>query len=287
MLEVIRQRYFGLEDIHRQEVSQPSVLRNAFLKEMASELNLETEVVETYLNMVVAADNQDVTALIEMMGLNSDSLHHLSGLERQRQFVDWHNEMVLLPQAESLIIRSRMEQGMSYQEAKSKDIDSEDLRRTMHSLISRNTFFYPRPELEIDENDKKTSLLIKDIPVLLKQGSLSKTQILKNMGKDNPSWRGLADDVLEYLLITQKIRQVGNQYYHIESAPKIYETDIHRRVYEAVLDGKQSISSIAKAINYDNTRGRKRVEAILVLLQRENLVQLNDNNTYQKWSIVN
>lgn len=287
MLEVIRQRYFGLGNVHRQEVSQPSVLRNAFVNEMSSELNLETEVVETYLNMVVAADNQDVTALIEMMGLNTDSLHHLSGLERQRQFVDWHNEMVLLPQAESLIIRSRMEQGMSYQEAKSKDIDSEDLRRTMHTLISRNTFFYPRPELDIDENDKKTSLLIKDIPTLLKQGNLSKTQILKKLGKDNPSWRGLADDVLEYLVITQKVRQVGNQYYHIESAPKIYETDIHRRVYEAVLDGKQSISAIAKAIKYDNTRGRKRVEAILVLLQRENLVQLNDNNTYQKWSIVN
>jgi hypothetical protein len=289
MLEIIRQKYYGLEVGHRQEVGQPTALRKLFLKETAKELSILSEEAEAYLNMVVAADNHDVAAIIDMMGLDNDSVHHLSGLERERQFVDWHNEMVLLPQAESLIIRGRMENGMSYHEARNLDIDPEELRRTMHTIISKQIYFFPRPNGDVEEEDKKASLLIVDIPQALANASrgMTKTQILKELGKDNPSWRGKADEVLEYLCLTQKIRLVGKNYYHIERAPKIYETEIHRRVYEAVLTGNRSVSAIAKAIKYDNTRGRKRVQTILNLLEQENLIQSNDNNTYQRWSITN
>ena len=290
MLEVIRQRYLSLTAGHRQEVAGPSVLRNVFLSDLAKELNILGDEAEAYLNMVVAADNHDVSALIEMMGIDTEAIGHLSGLDRQRQFVDWHNEMVLLPQAESLVIRSRMEQGMSYHQAKAEDISPEDLRRTMHTLISKQIFFFPRPDIAPDdEDDRKRSVLLIDIPKVLSVNpkGMSKTALLKALGKDNPSWRSDADEVLTYLNTIQKIRLVGKTYYHIESAPQIYETDIHRRVYEAVLDGNKSISAIAKAIKYDNTRGRKRVGVILNMLAQENLLQSNDNNTYQQWSITN
>jgi hypothetical protein len=128
-----------------------------------------------------------------------------------------------------------------------------------------------------------------DIPKMLSKHpkGLSKTGLLKLLGKDNPSWRSDAEDVLTYLNTVQKIRSVGKIYYHIEDAPQIYETDMHRRVYEAVLDGNKSVSAIAKAISYDNSRGRKRVAVILDMLSQENLLQSNDNNTYQRWSITN
>lgn len=290
MLEIVRQRYLSLSSGHRQEITQPSVLRNVFLSDVSKELNIQGDEAEAYLNMVVAADNHDVSALIDMMGIDTESISHLSGLDRQRQFVDWHNEMVLLPQAESLIIRSRMEQGMSYFEAKSKDIGSDDLRRTMHTLISKQIFFFPRPDISSeDENDKKRSLLLVDIPEVLSKNpeGMSKTAILKHLGKDNPSWRSDAEEVLQYLNTIQRVRLVGSTYYHIENAPKIYETDMHRRVYEAVLDGNRSITAVSKAIGYDNSRGRARVANILEMLQQENLVQSNDNNTYQRWSITN
>jgi hypothetical protein len=290
MLEVVRQRYLLLSSGHRHEVAGASVLRNVFLGDISKELNILNEEAEAYLNMVIAADNHDVTALIEMMGIDTESIGHLSGLDRQRQFVDWHNEMVLLPQAESLMIRSRMEQGMSYHEAKSKKIEADDLRRTMHTLISKKMFFFPRPDISpADEDDKKRSVLLIDIPEMLSNHSkgLSKTGLLKLLGKDNPSWRSDAEDVLTYLNTIQKVRLIGNTYYHIEDAPQIYETDIHRRVYEAVLSGKKSVSAIAKEISYDNSRGRKRVSIILEMLEQENLLQSNDNNTYQRWSITN
>ena len=289
MLEIIRQKYYALDSGHRVEVGQPTALRNLFLTEMSKELNILSEEAEAYLNMVVAADNHDVSTLIEMMGLDNDSIRHLSGVERERQFVDWHNEMVLLPQAQSLIIRGRMEKGMSYHEAKTLNIDSDELRRTMHTIISKQIYFFPRPEIDTQEEDKKSALLITDIPqtLLSNPNGLSKTKLLKVMSKDNPSWRDKANEVLDYLTLTQKIRLVGNKYYHITQAPKIYETEIHRRVYEAVLDGNKSITSIAKAIKYDNSRGRKRVQTILNLLEQENLIQSNDNNTYQRWSITN
>ena len=290
MLEVVRQRFLLLSSGHRQEVATPSVLRNVFLSDIAKELNILSDEAGAYLNMVVAANNHDVTALIDMMGIDTESIGHLSGLDRKRHFVDWHNEMVLLPQAESLMIRSRMEQGMSYHEAKSKEIAPDDLRRTMHTLISKQMFFFPRPDITSkDEEDKKRSLLLVDIPEMLSKHpkGLSKTGLLKLLGKDNPSWRSDADDVLTYLNTIQKVRLVGKVYYHIEDAPQIYETDMHRRVYEAVLDGNKSVSAIAKAISYDNSRGRKRVAVILDMLSQENLLQSNDNNTYQRWSITN
>ena len=289
MLEVVRQRYLLLSSGHRNEVALASVLRNVFLGDISKELNILNDESEAYLNMVIAADNHDVTALIEMMGIDTESIGHLSGLDRQRQFVDWHNEMVLLPQAESLMIRSRMEQGMSYHQAKTKKIEADDLRRTMHTLISKKMFFFPRPEIDPDEDDKKRSVLLRDIPEMLSNHSkgLSKTGLLKLLGKDNPYWRSDAEEVLTYLSTIQKVRLIGNIYYHIEDAPQIYETDIHRRVYEAVLSGSKSISAIAKAISYDNSRGRKRVATILEMLEQENLLQSNDNNTYQRWSITN
>ena len=91
-----------------------------------------------------------------------------------------------------------------------------------------------------------------------------------------------------YLCFTQRARKINDKYYHITKAPTIYETDIHRRVYEALCDGKSSVSAIAKHISYDNTRGRKRVKTILNLLESEGLIRPNNtNNRYQEWLIPN
>ena len=154
----------------------------------------------------------------------------------------------------------------------------------MQMLLAKEQCFFPRPQRS---SDKTTSILISEVEeTLLTTSGLTKTQILKALGKDNTTYREAAEGVLSYLCFMHKVRKVGSKYYHITKSPHVYETEIHRKVYESVASGSNSITAIAKGIGYNNSRGRRRVEGILSLLESEGLVQTTTNNQYQEWRIV-
>ena len=288
MLEVVRQKFHALPSSAQQQINESESFRVMFIEEVSKELDMSPDEIGGYLSIVVAASNQDLDSLLEMVsigGVQEEGIRQMAEADNNRQYIDWHNEMVLLPQAKALVVRAKMENGLSYNQAKDS-INEEELRSVMQMLISKKRCFFPRPE-NVEKKDKKESLLLTEIENLLEQKSpLNKTQILTILGKDNKSYRDTANNVLYYLCFTQRARKVNDKYYHISKAPTIYETDIHRRVYEALCDGKSSVSAIAKHISYDNTRGRKRVKTILNLLEVEGLIKPNNtNNRYQEWLI--
>ncbi len=290
MLEVVRQKFHALPSSAQQQINESDSFRVMFIEEVSKELDMSPDEIGGYLSIVVAASNQDLDSLLEMVsigGVQEEGIRQMAEADNNRQYIDWHNEMVLLPQAKALVVRAKMENGLSYTQAKDS-INEEELRSVMQMLISKKRCFFPRPE-NVEKKDKKESLLLTEIENLLEQKSpLNKTQILTILGKDNQSYRDTANNVLYYLCFTQRARKVNDKYYHISKAPTIYETDIHRRVYEALCDGKSSVSAIAKHISYDNTRGRKRVKTILNLLEVEGLIKPNNtNNRYQEWLIPN
>ena len=290
MLEVVRQKFHALPSSAQQQINESESFRVMFIEEVSKELDMSPDEIGGYLSIVVAASNQDLDSLLEMVsigGVQEEGIRQMAEADNNRQYIDWHNEMVLLPQAKALVVRAKMENGQSYSQAKDS-INEEELRSVMQMLISKKRCFFPRPE-NVEKKDKKESLLLTEIENLLEQKSpLNKTQILTILGKDNQSYRDTANNVLYYLCFTQRARKVNDKYYHISKAPTIYETDIHRRVYEALCDGKSSVSAIAKHISYDNTRGRKRVKTILNLLEVEGLIKPNNtNNRYQEWLIPN
>tara|TARA_B100000073_G_scaffold339384_1_gene337726 strand:+ start:726 stop:1598 length:873 start_codon:yes stop_codon:yes gene_type:complete len=290
MLEVVRQKFHALPSSAQQQINESDSFRVMFIEEVSKELDMSPDEIGGYLSIVVAASNQDLDSLLEMVsigGVQEEGIRQMAEADNNRQYIDWHNEMVLLPQAKALVVRAKMENGLSYNQAKDS-INEEELRSVMQMLISKKRCFFPRPE-NVEKKDKKESLLLTEIENLLEQKSpLNKTQILTILGKDNQSYRDTANNVLYYLCFTQRARKVNDKYYHISKAPTIYETDIHRRVYEALCDGKSSVSAIAKHISYDNTRGRKRVKTILNLLEVEGLIKPNNtNNRYQEWLIPN
>ena len=290
MLEVVRQKFHALPSSAQQQINESDSFRVMFIEEVSKELDMSPDEIGGYLSIVVAASNQDLDSLLEMVsigGVQEEGIRQMAEADNNRQYIDWHNEMVLLPQAKALVVRAKMENGLSYNQAKDS-INEEELRSVMQMLISKKRCFFPRPE-NVEKKDKKESLLLTEIENLLEQKSpLNKTQILTILGKDNKSYRDTANNVLYYLCFTQRARKVNDKYYHISKAPTIYETDIHRRVYEALCDGKSSVSAIAKHISYDNTRGRKRVKSILNLLEVEGLIKPNNtNNRYQEWLIPN
>mgnify|MGYP001477893769 CR=1 FL=1 len=290
MLELVRQKFHALPSSAQQQINESDSFRVMFIEEVSKELDMSPDEIGGYLSIVVAASNQDLDSLLEMVsigGVQEEGIRQMAEADNNRQYIDWHNEMVLLPQAKALVVRAKMENGLSYNQAKDS-INEEELRSVMQMLISKKRCFFPRPE-NVEKKDKKESLLLTEIENLLEQKSpLNKTQILTILGKDNQSYRDTANNVLYYLCFTQRARKVNDKYYHISKAPTIYETDIHRRVYEALCDGKSSVSAIAKHISYDNTRGRKRVKTILNLLEVEGLIKPNNtNNRYQEWLIPN
>lgn len=291
MLEVVRQKFHALSSGAKQQINDSESFRVMFIEEVSKEVDLSSDEINGYLNMVLAANNHDLDALINMVsigGVQEDEIRVMAKADNSRQFIEWHNDMVLLPQAKALVVRAKMEKGISYTQAKS-NIEEEELRSVMQMLLQKNRTFFPRPVNDTESDDRKQSLLLTEVEGLLKSKSpLNKTQILTILGKDNKLYREVANNVLYYLCFTQRARKVNDKYYHISMAPTIYETDIHRRVYEALCDGKSSIGAIAKYISYDNTRGRKRVKTILNLLESEGLIRPNNtNNSYQEWLIPN
>ena len=291
MLEVVRQKFHALPQNAQQQINESESFRVMFIEEVSKEIDLSTDEINGYLNMVLAATNQDLDALINMViigGVQEEDIREMAKIDNSRQFIDWHNEMVLLPQAKALVVRAKMESGMNYVQAK-EAIEEGELRSIMQMLLQKERCFFPRPTHDTDTEDRRQALLLTEIETLLEQKSpLNKTQILTILSKDNQLYRDTATNVLYYLCFTQRARKVNDKYYHISKAPTIYETDIHRRVYEALCDGKSSVGAIAKHISYDNTRGRKRVKTILNLLESEGLInQNNTNNRYQEWLIPN
>jgi hypothetical protein len=287
MLEVVRQKFGALPEASKSQVGTSGTIRSAFVEELAQELDISNEEVQSYLNIVVAAATQDLEALLDYAALGGseqgDMIRSISSMDREQQFMDWHNRHVLLPQARAIAIRARMESGSTLESAE-ESVTQEELRSIMQMLLTKEQCFFPRPQRK---SDKVTSVLISEVEDTLKIDSgLTKTQILKALGKDNITYREAADGVLSYLCFMHKVRKVGSKYYHITKSPHVYETEIHRRVYESVAGGSNSVSAIAKGIGYDNTRGRRRVEGILSLLESEGLVQTTPNNRYQEWSIT-
>ena len=287
MLEVVRQKFGALPEASKSQVGTSGTIRSAFVEELAQELDISNEEVQSYLNIVVAAATQDLEALLDYAALGGseqgDMIRSISSMDREQQFIDWHNRHVLLPQAKAIAIRARMESGSTLESAE-ESVTQEELRSIMQMLLTKEQCFFPRPQRK---SDKVTSVLISEVEDTLKIDSgLTKTQILKALGKDNTTYREAADGVLSYLCFMHKVRKVGSKYYHITKSPHVYETEIHRKVYESVASGSNSITAIAKGIGYNNSRGRRRVEGILSLLESEGIVQTTTNNQYQEWRIV-
>ena len=156
MLEVVRQKFHALPSSAQQQINESESFRVMFIEEVSKELDMSPDEIGGYLSIVVAASNQDLDSLLEMVsigGVQEEGISQMAEADNNRQYIDWHNEMVLLPQAKALVVRAKMENGFSYTQAKDS-INEEELRSVMQMLISKKRCFFPRPE-NVDKKDKK------------------------------------------------------------------------------------------------------------------------------------
>jgi len=121
------------------------------------------------------------------------------------------------------------------------------------------------------KTQQKKAELLSDIKNSLQEEGQSKTQILKTLNKDNPSWRLMCDDVLQYMVAKRIIMKVAAKYY-IVSNQTHRETAFHRNIYAQLCAGPKTTSALLKSAGYNNPKGRKKLLQALQIMMNENFV---------------
>ena len=122
----------------------------------------------------------------------------------------------------------------------------------------------------------------KFLELLQKNNGLSKTYMLKEIKKDNPLWRKLAHDVLEYMVDRDLIIKISNKYYLTNTLLE-KENTFHRKVYDYVCKGPITISSLLFNLNYRNPKGKTKLLSVLSLMEGEGMIYREGN----KWILRN
>ncbi len=130
--------------------------------------------------------------------------------------------------------------------------------------------------------EKKAQLMNKFLELLQSNNGLSKTYMLKSIKKDNPLWRKLATDVLEYMVGRDLILKISNKYYLTNSLLQ-QENTFHRRVYDYICKGPKTISNLLLHLNYRNPKGKVKLMAVLSLMEDEGMIYREGN----KWVLRN
>ena len=69
MLEVVRQKYHALPSSAQQEINESVSVRKMFVEEVSKELDISPDEIIGYLSVVIAATNQDLDALLNMVSI--------------------------------------------------------------------------------------------------------------------------------------------------------------------------------------------------------------------------
>ncbi len=200
-------------------------------------------------------------------------------------------------QKEHLIHSPTIRDAFSADLADDFDLSKEEIRNTLEELIgdsNLNTSF-KIPQLRLQKKkvswdkgesfkikEKKAKLMNKFLELLQKDNGLSKTYMLKEIKKDNPLWRKLANDVLEYMVDRDLIIKISNKYYLTNTLLE-KENTFHRKVYDYVCKGPITISSLLFNLNYRNPKGKTKLLSVLSLMEEEGMIYRDGN----KWILRN
>ena len=121
------------------------------------------------------------------------------------------------------------------------------------------------------KTQEKKAKLLEDIKKQLNYEGLSKTGLLRAMNKDNPSWRLVCEEVLQYMVAKKIVVKMASKYY-LTTNHSHRETPFHRNIYSALIEGSKSTSALLITIGYNNPKGRKKLLQALQIMVRERFV---------------
>ena len=139
------------------------------------------------------------------------------------------------------------------------------IRKRLASLSNADSF---------DIRRKKAALLDEVIEVLeVAEKGLAKTEILRQLKKDNGTWRPITQEVLNYLLTKGTIVKVGCRYYLSNGLLK-REASFHKRVYDVISQNMLvSKSFILNRLRYRNPSGNSKLNEALSIMEEEGFIE--------------
>lgn len=122
---------------------------------------------------------------------------------------------------------------------------------------------------------KKGQIMKEILDLLAREGGRSKTQMLKELNKDNITWREITQEVLEYLKARDMIVKVTNKYYS-RNNQSFRESPIHRKIYSLLCESPHTTSSLLRGIGYNNPKGKVKLMQALSIMEQENLIRFEN-----------
>lgn len=286
-MDLIQQEFQSLSAEDQEMLVENPIMRDMFSETWSKEFRLPLEEVSASISQIIAKREGDVAAVFTPKVV----VKEVSPQGTYYELMSWHERDIVNPLCEALWRRSVVEGGVSYEESQSLSPSTEDLepfRRQVFQIIRNSPLSPPRPPeliygLSTRAQERRAKLLRSFSRVLgQNKDGLSKTQLLTMLNKDNGSWRGVADEVLEYMLQTGKAIKTGTIYYSTNHAPIERENSYHRLVYEYLsTHGPCSVSTILSHMGYNNSKGRQKMRQILQQLQDEGFV----SSEGRKWKV--
>ena len=278
-MDLIQQEFHRLSADDQEMLMENSVMRDMFSETWAQEFDLPVEEVLSTITSIMAK----VTGDLEEVFAQKVVVSKKAPVQKTYyELMDWHDKEIVEPLALAFWRKSLVESGLTYSQAQLQNPVSADLdiyRRQVMHMIKNSPMSAPKPPELIyglsTKAQERRARLLRSFTRVLGQVSdgMSKTQLLHKLSKDNGSWRGIADEVLDYMLQTGKAVKVGTLYYSTNHAPLERENSYHRLVYEYLsTNGACSVTTLLNHMGYNNSKGRKKIRQILHQLYEEGYV---------------
>jgi len=286
--EVVRNEYDSQRDAMKNQILVNDFMRENFVGRIVREYGFEEKISAIQSGEIDQAISiaENEKAIIEKLG------------QADTQAEQAEKEAFLKRKlAEVAVLQNRIAQGLPVQEAEAQEITEAELNAALAQVDTdyrMNTLAdqIEKPKIGTSERNLYSRMMSEIISVLKSNPSgLTKTDILAKI-KRNGTHRQMRDEIIIYLQAKNKVRKIGNKFIHITNTGKILETSFHRKIYESLAQGPQSVNAIVTKrdeqgnllVGYNNATGRGKVKQVLTLLWREGMIS---RNTKGQWYIPN
>ena len=216
-MDLIQQEFHRLSADDQEMLMENSVMRDMFSETWAQEFNLPVAEVLSTITAIMAK----VSGNLEEVFSSKVVVAKKPVQKTYYELMDWHDKEIVEPLALAFWRKSLVESGLTYSQAQLQNPVSADLdiyRRQVMHMIKNSPMSAPKPPELIyglsTKAQERRARLLRSFTRVLGQvpDGMSKTQLLHKLSKDNGSWRGIADEVLDYMLQTGKAVKVGTIY---------------------------------------------------------------------------
>ena len=294
--EVVRNEYDSQRDAMKNQILVNDFMRENFVGRIVREYGFERRLIVLELEKISAIQSGEID---QAMSIAENEKSIIEKLGQADQQADQAEKEAFLKRklAEVAVLQNRIAQGVPVEQAEAQEITPAELNQALAQVDTDyrlNTMAdqIEKPKLGTDERSAYSRMMSDIISTLKSNPSgLTKTEILVKI-KRNGTHRQMRDEILIYLQAKNKVRKIGNKFIHITNTGKILETSFHRKIYESLAQGPQSVNAIVTKrdeqgnllVGYNNATGRSKVKQVLTLLWREGMIS---RNTKGQWYIPN